>query len=176
MAKAYYGNCYKLSRKEEGKKEDRHCPIIRKLRSVLYHVTSETILGSARAQGGVWDRPHPSVCLRLMWPCGSLMFSRHCEVLTPNMATAVKTSGQKDRGVQLKGSESPHIGLWTVGRWFAEMIHWLRLNGLFSLPALLEKQVHISVYYQALYLRNPGFNFNNMDKKWIENHCLLLGN
>lgn len=54
-----------LSSGEAGMREDRHCPVVRETLPVLYHVTSETVGGSVRAQGGGSDRPHPCVCLRL---------------------------------------------------------------------------------------------------------------
>lgn len=41
-----------LSRKEAGKRESRHRPIVGKLVTVLYHMGSDTVLGSAGAQGG----------------------------------------------------------------------------------------------------------------------------
>ena len=49
--KAYYGHYYMLSSEEAGMREDRHRPMVRETLSVLYHATSEAVLGRAQARG-----------------------------------------------------------------------------------------------------------------------------
>lgn len=147
-------------------RDSRHCSPVGEILTALCHMGSDTVLGGAGPQRGDWDGPHLSICLMLMWLWGVPSWS-------PDMGGADLRNGTpaKIREVskrQWESADPTRVGTLTLIRWF-----W-GPSGRLWLTGLLESRVHVSVYWQALYLRHRGLNVNNREgTKWVENPCLV---